>query len=101
MLTAEEKIHRHTHMGDVKMEAEMEVMWPWVVESSVQFSCSVMSDSLQPRESLHARAPYPEEAGKTSPKSVQRQCSTLTLASGLQKCERIHHVVLNPPIVVS
>ena len=84
MLTAEEKIHRHTHMGDVKMEAEMEVMWPWVMERKDAKS--------------HQK---PEEAAKTSPKSVQRQCSTLTLASGLQKCERIHHVVLNPPIVVS
>ena len=27
--------------------------------SSVQFSCSVMSDSLRPRELQHARPPYP------------------------------------------
>ena len=27
--------------------------------SSVQFSCSVVSDSLQPHESQHARPPYP------------------------------------------
>ena len=84
MLTAGEKIHRRTHMGDVKMEAEMEVMWPWVMERKDAKS--------------HQK---PEEAAKTSPKSVQRQCSILTLVSGLQKCGRIHHVVLNPPIVVS
>ena len=28
---------------------------------SVQFSCSVMSDSLQPRESQHARPPCPSQ----------------------------------------
>lgn len=28
VLIAEEKIHRLTHMGDVKMKAEIEVMWP-------------------------------------------------------------------------
>ena len=27
--------------------------------SSVQFSCSVVSDSLRPHESQHARPPYP------------------------------------------
>ena len=30
-----------------------------VVEGSVQFSCSVMSNSLQPHESQHARPPCP------------------------------------------
>ena len=31
----------------------------WLVFSSVQFSCSVMSGSLQPYESQHARPPCP------------------------------------------
>ena len=34
--------------------------WAWALEfSSVQFSCSVMSDSLQPHELQHARPPCP------------------------------------------
>ena len=36
------------------------VVYPYnVIFSSVQFSCSVMSDSLQPHESQHARPPCP------------------------------------------
>ena len=36
------------------------VNWKWSNQfSSVQFSCSVMSDSLQPHESQHARPPCP------------------------------------------
>ena len=31
----------------------------WLQFSSIQFSCSVMSDSLQPHESQHARPPCP------------------------------------------
>ena len=31
----------------------------YTLQSSVQFSCSVMSDSLQPHELQHARPPYP------------------------------------------
>ena len=34
--------------------------------SSVQFSCSVMSDSLQPHESQHARPPCPSRAERGS-----------------------------------
>ena len=33
--------------------------WPSIVISSVQFSPSVVSDSLRPRESQHARPPCP------------------------------------------
>ena len=32
---------------------------PYYILSSVQFSCSVMSDSLQPHESQHSRPPCP------------------------------------------
>ena len=32
---------------------------PVITFSSIQFSCSVMSDSLRPHESQHARPPYP------------------------------------------
>ena len=31
----------------------------WLTFSSVQFSCSVVSNSLRPHESQHARHPYP------------------------------------------
>ena len=33
--------------------------YDWLVFSSVQFSCSVVSDSLRPHESQHARPPCP------------------------------------------
>ena len=38
-----------------------------IVESSVQFSCWVMSDSLQPHESQHARPPCPSPTQESSP----------------------------------
>ena len=31
----------------------------WILHSSAQFSCSIVSDSLQPHESQHARPPCP------------------------------------------
>ena len=31
----------------------------WILHSSVQFSCSIVSDSLRPHESQHARPPCP------------------------------------------
>ena len=34
-------------------------VWIFILFSSVQFSCSVVSDSLRPRESQHARPPCP------------------------------------------
>ena len=37
--------------------------------SSVQFSCSVMSDSLRPHESQHARPPYPSPTPGVHPNS--------------------------------
>ena len=37
--------------------------------SSVQFSCSVMSDSLRPHESLHARPPCPSPTPGAHPNS--------------------------------
>ena len=40
-----------------------------VVEGSVQFSCSVMSNSLQPHESQHARPPCPSPTPGVHPNS--------------------------------
>ena len=37
--------------------------------SSVQFSCSVMSDSLRPHESQHARPPCPSPTPRVHPES--------------------------------
>ena len=37
--------------------------------SSVQFSCSVVSDSLRPHESQHARPPCPSPASRVHPDS--------------------------------
>ena len=46
----------HTALGN-KTERERDLSW--FLFSSVQFSCSVMSDSLRPHESQHARPPGP------------------------------------------
>ena len=46
----------HTQETLIKADA---VAWDGVHFSSVQFSCSVVSDSLSPHESQHARPPYP------------------------------------------
>ena len=45
-------------------------------ESSVQFSCSVVSDSLQPHESQHARPPCPSPTPGVYPNScpLSRWC---------------------------
>ena len=44
--------------------------------SSVQFSCSVMSDSLQPHEPQHTRPPYPSPTPGVHPKpcSLSQWC---------------------------
>ena len=39
-----------------------ELFFHWFIFSSVQFSCSVISDSLRPHESQHARPPCPSPA---------------------------------------
>ena len=43
----------------VVMLSKVHLTWPWPHGLSVQFSCSVVSDSLQPHESQHARPPCP------------------------------------------
>ena len=43
--------------------------WGSAKFSSVQFSCSVLSDSLQPHESQHARPPCPYPTPRVSPNS--------------------------------
>ena len=53
-----------TNFGKFFKRWEYQITWPtsWeicVQVSSVQFSCSVMSDSLRPHESQHARPPCP------------------------------------------
>ena len=45
---------RNLYAGQEAIELDMEKKF-----SSVQFSLSVMSNSLQPNESQHARPPYP------------------------------------------
>ena len=41
---------------------------------SVQFSCSVVSDSLQPHESQHARLPCPSPTPRVHPNPSSRWC---------------------------
>ena len=51
--------------------------------SSVQFSCSVMSDSLRPHESQHARPPYPSPTPRvySNPCPSSRCCRTTISSS--------------------
>ena len=55
--------------------SEMKRMWhglvPWVI-SSVQFSRSVVSNSLQPHELQHARPPCPSPTPRVHPNSCPR-----------------------------
>ena len=51
------EIHHHPMIGRI-IQNHLETMVLWSeIFSSVQFSCSVMSDSLQPHELQHARPP--------------------------------------------
>jgi len=43
----------------------------WSNINSVQFSCSVVSDSLRPHELQHARPPYPSPTPEVHPNSCQ------------------------------
>ena len=54
--------------------------------SSVQFSCSVMSNSLQPHELQHARPPYPSPTAGVYPNScpLSRWCH-LTISSSVTR----------------
>ena len=65
----------------------------WVPGKSVQFSCSVMSDSLWPHEWQHARPPCPSPApgvySDSSPSSWWCQSSHLLLC---------HPLLIPPPI---
>ena len=54
-------IHQHEFNGFHWHQAlQLIICYPWpALNTSVQFSCSVMSDSLWPHEPQHARAPCP------------------------------------------
>ena len=52
------KVKSHI-MSTVKVQGIVPVHFRIVQFSSVQFSCSVVSDSLRPRESQHTRPPCP------------------------------------------
>ena len=62
---------KHTHVF-IKIIERGQHQWIEVC-SSVQFSCSVVSDSLQPHGPQHARPPCPSPMSGVYPKS----CSTL------------------------
>ena len=63
--------------------------------SSVQFSCSVVSDSLRPHESQHARPPCPSRI-PSSPKPMSIE--SVMPSSHLILC---HPLLLLPPIPAS
>ena len=42
---------------------------PWICTTTVQFSCSVVSDSLRPHEQQHARPPCPSPIPRVHPDS--------------------------------
>ena len=54
----ENKIWFHKLCTGCDLTGQLQI-WRENLFSSVQFSCSVVSDSLQPHESQHARPPYP------------------------------------------
>ena len=58
--------------GETQQQTGIVIMpgWPRMTLSSVQFSCSVMSNSLQPHESQHARRPRPS----TTPRVYSNSC---------------------------
>ena len=62
--------------------------------SSVQFSCSVVSDSLRPHESQHARPPRPSPAPGVYPKSCAL-IESVMLSSHLILCRPL----LLPPSI--
>ena len=57
--------------GSIYAENDSQVRpWKWAVSvSSVQFSCSVVSDSLRPHELQHARLPCPSPTPGVHPNS--------------------------------
>ena len=57
--------------------------WGGVQSSSVQFSCSVMSDSLQPHELQHARPPCPSPTlgAYSNSGPLSRRCHPATSSS--------------------
>ena len=46
-------------MGERSWEENVNLTWKYITTCSVQFNCSVMSDSLWPHEPQHARPPCP------------------------------------------
>ena len=65
---------------------------------SVQFSCSVMSDSLQPRESQHARPPCPSPTPRVHPNSC---IESVIPSSHLILCSPLLLLLPTPPRVFS
>ena len=54
------ELNRHFSKEDIQMaNKHMKRLPTSLIISSVQFSCSVVSDSLRPHESQHAMPPYP------------------------------------------
>ena len=51
--------HTHTQTPKPLHSEDLSLAFSYCFFCSVQFSCSVVSDSLQPRESQHARPPCP------------------------------------------
>ena len=56
----EKDLNWHFSKENIQMaNKHMKRCWTLLIIQSVQFSCSVVSDSLQPHESQHARSPCP------------------------------------------
>ena len=57
------------------------------LDKLIQFSCSVMSDSLQPRELQHTRPPCPSQLPESKQTHVHRVSDAIQLS----------HPLLSPP----
>ena len=62
--------------GETQQQTGIVIMpgWPLMTLSSVQFSCSVMSESLQPHELQHARPPCPSPTPGVHSNSCPSSC---------------------------
>ena len=80
--TGLEKVSFHSTSKERQWQRMLKLPHNCIHLSSVQFSCSVVSDSLQPHEPQHARSPCPSPAPGVHPRLLSRWCHP-TISSSL------------------